>query len=77
MKMVLFTSIVSNYRQNIIIFRLWFFCLFTCAGALLSPEVDMALLQRLRGLVDRLKDQLRQRDRELQSKQNELDSVCF
>ncbi|KAJ1524502.1 hypothetical protein ONE63_010996 [Megalurothrips usitatus] len=47
----------------------------TDPGALLSPEVDMALLQRLRGLVDRLKDQLRQRDRELQSKQTELDSL--
>ena len=49
----------------------------SCAGALLSPEVDMALLQRLRGLVDRLKDQLRQRDRELQSKQTEVDSVSY
>lgn len=45
------------------------------SGALLSPEVDTALLQRLRALVDRLKDQLRQRDRELQSKQTEIDSV--
>ncbi|KAK3927371.1 RILP-like protein-like protein [Frankliniella fusca] len=44
-------------------------------GALLSPEVDMALLQRLRGLVDRLKDQLRQRDRELQTKQTEVESL--
>lgn len=50
---------------------LWF------SGALLSPEVDMALVQRLRALVDRLKDQLRQRDRELQSKQTEVDSVIF
>ncbi|XP_026278870.1 RILP-like protein homolog isoform X1 [Frankliniella occidentalis] len=44
-------------------------------GALLSPEVDMALVQRLRGLVDRLKDQLRQRDRELLSKQTEMESL--
>ncbi|XP_034237419.1 RILP-like protein homolog isoform X2 [Thrips palmi] len=44
-------------------------------GALLSPEVDMALVQRLRGMVDRLKDQLRQRDREVHSKQTEVESL--
>lgn len=46
-------------------------------GALLSPEVDMALVQRLRGMVDRLKEQLRQRDREVHSKQTEVESVSL
>jgi hypothetical protein len=40
-----------------------------------SPEVEVAVLQRLRNLIDQQRDQIRSRDRELSSKSAEIDSV--
>ena len=40
-----------------------------------SPEVDVAVLQRLRNLIDQQRDQIRTRDRELNAKSAEVESV--
>jgi hypothetical protein len=40
-----------------------------------SPEVEVAVLQRLRNLIDQQRDQIRTRDRELSSKSTEIDNV--
>lgn len=71
-------SIINKYYTLCVlnnIYHALLIILLSVIGALLSPEVDMALVQRLRGMVDRLKEQLRQRDREVHSKQTEVESV--
>jgi len=40
-----------------------------------SPEVDVAVLQRLRNLIDQQRDQIRTRDRELNAKSTEVENV--
>jgi len=40
-----------------------------------SPEVDVAVLQRLRNLIDQQRDQIRTRDRELNAKSSEVENV--
>jgi hypothetical protein len=40
-----------------------------------SPEVEVAVLQRLRNLIDQQRDQIRTRDRELSTKSAEVDNV--
>jgi hypothetical protein len=40
-----------------------------------SPEVDVAVLQRLRNLIDQQRDQIRTRDRELNAKSAEVENV--
>jgi hypothetical protein len=40
-----------------------------------SPEVEVAVLQRLRNLIDQQRDQIRTRDRELSAKSVEVDNV--
>ncbi|XP_069680153.1 RILP-like protein homolog isoform X3 [Periplaneta americana] len=40
-----------------------------------SPEVDVAVLQRLRNLIDQQRDQMRARDRELSAKSAEADNL--
>lgn len=42
----------------------------------MSSEVDISVLQRLRGLVDKLREQLRTKDKELSSKNAEIENVC-
>ncbi|XP_046682673.1 RILP-like protein homolog isoform X2 [Homalodisca vitripennis] len=41
----------------------------------MAPEVDIAALQRLRGMVDQLRDNLRKADREISSKNSEIDEL--
>uniref|UniRef100_A0A1B6KHP7 RH1 domain-containing protein n=1 Tax=Graphocephala atropunctata TaxID=36148 RepID=A0A1B6KHP7_9HEMI len=41
----------------------------------MAPEVDIAALQRLRGMVDQLRDKLRKADREISSKSSEIDDL--
>ncbi|KAG8251813.1 hypothetical protein J6590_071852 [Homalodisca vitripennis] len=43
----------------------------------MAPEVDIAALQRLRGMVDQLRDNLRKADREISSKNSEIDEVEY
>lgn len=43
----------------------------------MSPEVDIAVLQRLRGLVDQLREQQRTKEREISSKTSEVENVCI
>lgn len=40
-----------------------------------SPEVDVAVLQRFRNLIDQQRDQIRTRDRELNAKSAEVENV--
>jgi len=40
-----------------------------------SPEVDVAVLQRLRNLIDQQRDQIRTRDRELNAKSTEVENL--
>ena len=40
-----------------------------------SPEVDVAVLQRLRNLIDQQRDQIRLKDRELNTKSTEIENV--
>jgi hypothetical protein len=40
-----------------------------------SPEVEVAVLQRLRNLIDQQRDQIRARDRELNAKSAEVENV--
>lgn len=40
-----------------------------------SPDVEVAVLQRLRNLIDQQRDQIRTRDRELSAKSAEADNV--
>ncbi|PSN51361.1 RILP-like protein [Blattella germanica] len=40
-----------------------------------SPEVDVAVLQRLRNLIDQQRDQMRSKDRELTAKSTEIDNL--
>lgn len=40
-----------------------------------SPEVDVAVLQRFRNLIDQQRDQMRARDRELTAKSTEIDNL--
>jgi hypothetical protein len=40
-----------------------------------SPEVEVAVLQRLRNLIDQQRDQIRTTDRELNAKSGEIDNV--
>jgi hypothetical protein len=54
---------------------------FYCLAQATSPEVEVAVLQRLRNLIDQQRDQIRARDRELSAKSLEVDNVskmyCF
>ena len=40
-----------------------------------SQDVDIAVLQRLRGMIDKQRDQIRARDRELSQKNLEIENV--
>jgi hypothetical protein len=40
-----------------------------------SPEMEVAVLQRLRNLIDQQRDQIRARDRELNAKSAEVENV--
>jgi hypothetical protein len=40
-----------------------------------SPEVEVAVLQRLRNLIDQQRDQIRTRDKDLSAKSAEIDNV--
>lgn len=44
-------------------------------GTPLSPEVDVAVLQRLRNMVDKQREQIRGKDKELSIKSSELETV--
>lgn len=41
----------------------------------MTPEVDVAALQRLRGLVDQLRDKMRKAEHDIASKNQEIDGV--
>ncbi|XP_023721803.1 RILP-like protein homolog isoform X2 [Cryptotermes secundus] len=45
------------------------------AAEVTSPEVEVAVLQRLRNLIDQQRDQIRARDRELSAKSAEVDNL--
>lgn len=47
----------------------------TLAAQLLSPEVDVVVLQRLRNVIDQQREQIRIRERDLQTKIMEIESV--
>lgn len=52
-----------------------FNCYFSAFSA--SQEVDIAVLQRMRSMIDTQRDQIRNRDRELSQKNSEIENVSF
>lgn len=61
----------------VIIIRYLSLLLFLILAQPISSEVDVSALQRSRASIDKLRDELKLKDREINSKLAEIESVCL